>query len=39
MEKTVFLENQVAAEMENCGRSKDCKDCEMHSFILTTVEK
>lgn len=32
------MENQVAAEMENCGRNKDCKDCEMHSFILTTVE-
>ena len=32
------MENQVAAEMENCGRNKDYKDYEMHCFILTTVE-
>ena len=24
--------------MGNCGRNKDCKDYEMHCFILTTVE-
>ena len=38
MQKQFSLENQVAAEMENCGRNKDYKDYEMHCFILTTVE-